>query len=129
MFKKGDLIIGNRLQAVRYDFAGKLKATGADTRIWPTQIGFRTGRGTIRCWYHGPISSKNKYEMHSSNGNELWFSMVFPSIGRKKCEVLPVGCEAYIAAPDGSALKCKTSHIREIIWMPLALVARKFEDD
>ena len=53
MFKKGDpascenyrpcLTIGNRLQAVRYDFAGKLKATGADTRIWPTQIGFRTG--------------------------------------------------------------------------------------
>ena len=34
--------------------------------------------------------------------------MVFASIGRK-CEVLPIGCEASIAAPDGSYLTCKSS--------------------
>ena len=27
----------------------------------------------------------------------------------KKCEVLPIGCEAFIAAPDGSYLTCKSS--------------------
>ena len=27
----------------------------------------------------------------------------------KKCEVLPIGCEAYIPAPDGSFLTCKGS--------------------
>ena len=50
----------------------------------------------------------------------------------KKCEVLPIGCEAFIAAPDGSYLTCKSSissHIWEVIWMPLALVAPKSAGD
>ena len=48
----------------------------------------------------------------------------------KKCGVLPIGCEASIAALTEVTLHANhPSHIWEVIWMPLALVARKSAGD
>ena len=48
----------------------------------------------------------------------------------KKREVLPIGCEANITAPDGNFFHAKNeSHINEVIWMHVAWLVRKFAED
>ena len=65
--------------------------------------------------------------MRSSNGNELWFS---PQLDGRNARYCLSGAKLASQPLTEAPLHAKhPSHIWEIIWMPLALVARKFADD